>query len=56
MQNTSLLAIATILTGVGGGFMPSNVLLGAGLLTLAAVLIIVRGILQAKGIDVGAKK
>lgn len=56
MQNTSLLAIATILTGVGGGLLPSNVLVGGGLLLLSAIIIIVRGILQAKGIDVGARK
>ena len=56
MQNTSLLAIATILAGIGGGLLGSQFWYGIGSLSLAAILIIVRGILQAKGIDVGAKK
>jgi hypothetical protein len=56
MQNTSLLAIATILAGVGGGLLGSQFWYGIGSLLIAALLIIIRGILQSKGIDVGAKK
>ena len=51
---TSLLIIASILTAAGAAMMESNIVAGCVLLGLAVVVLIVRGVLKAKGIEIEA--
>ena len=59
ITKTSLLTIATIFGSIGGALMASveSRIVGAIFLGVAVLILLVRGILKAKGIDIeGVKK
>lgn len=47
---TSLLAIAGIFGSVGGAMLPANIVTGSILLLISVGILVLRGILKAKGI------
>jgi len=49
---TSLLVIATIFTGAGAGMLSTNVVTGSALLLIAVGVLVLRGWLKQKGIDI----
>ena len=52
LTKTSLLVIATIYTGVGAGMLSANVVTGSILLLIAVGVLVLRGWLKQKGIEV----
>ena len=55
-SKTSFLVIAGILTATGAATLPTDVLTGLGLLGGATVILILRGVLKAKGIAIENNK
>ena len=56
-QKTTLLALAAILTGVGGAYLASadGFYKGLGLIGLSVAILIIRGYLKKKGIEALSK-
>ena len=55
VTKTSLLVIASILTATGAATLVSNVTIGLILLGAAVIVLIVRGVLKAKGIELESR-
>lgn len=52
LTKTSLLIVATIFTGVGAAMLPTNMVNGSILLLIAVGVLVLRGWLKHKGIEV----
>ena len=52
LTKTSLLVIATTFTGVGAATLATNIVSGSILLLIAVAVLVLRGYLKHKGIDV----